>query len=90
MRRACSQNFPTSCPLPYWPSPQSQGAQRHTSWWGSGVGDQASGSVGSGFGTATATGHSAFGVGFGSSATIFQKKGDGLAIYVEPDQLAAR
>jgi hypothetical protein len=46
--------------------------------------------VGSGFGTATATGHSAFGVGFGSSATIFQKKGDGLAIYVEPDQLAAR
>ena len=56
----------------------------------SGVGDQASGSVGSGFGTATATGHSAFGVGFGSSATIFQKKGDGLAIYVEPDQLAAR
>jgi hypothetical protein len=56
----------------------------------SGVGDQASGSVGSGFGTATATGHSAFGVGFGSSATIFQKKGDGLAIYVEPDKLAAR
>ena len=55
-----------------------------------GVGDQAGGSVGTGFGSATATGHSAFGYGFGSSATIFQKKGDGLAIYVEPDQVAAR
>jgi hypothetical protein len=56
----------------------------------SGVGDQAAGSVGSGFGSATASGHSAFGVGFGSSATVFQKKGDGLAIYVEPSQVAAR
>ena len=56
----------------------------------SGVGDQAAGSVGSGFGSATASGHSAFGVGFGSSATVFQKKGDGLAIYVEPNQVAAR
>jgi hypothetical protein len=55
-----------------------------------GVGDQAGGSVGTGFGSATATGHSAFGVGFGSSATIFHKKGDGLAIYVEPDQVATR
>jgi hypothetical protein len=52
----------------------------------SGVGDQAAGSVGSGFGSATASGNSAFGVGFGSSATVFQKKGDGLAIYVEPVQ----
>jgi hypothetical protein len=56
----------------------------------SGVGDQAAGSVGSGFGSATASGHSAFGVGFGSSATVFQKKGDGLAIYVGPSQVAAR
>jgi hypothetical protein len=55
-----------------------------------GVGDQAGGSVGTGFGSATATGHSAFGVGFGSSATVFHKKGDGLAIYVEPDQVATR
>jgi hypothetical protein len=55
-----------------------------------GVGDQASGSVGSGFGSATAHGNSAFGLGFGSSATVFQKKGDGLAIYVDPDQVAAR
>jgi hypothetical protein len=51
-----------------------------------GVGDQAGGSVGTGY--ATASGHSAFG--FGSSAAIYHKKGDGLAIYVEPDQIAAR
>jgi hypothetical protein len=51
-----------------------------------GVGDQAGGSVGTGY--ATASGHSAFG--FGSSATVFHKQGDGLAIYVEPDQAAAR
>jgi hypothetical protein len=55
-----------------------------------GVGDQAGGSVGTGFGSATATGHSAFGVGFGSSSTVYHKKGDGLAIYVEPDQVATR
>src|SRR5258708_21182645 len=55
-----------------------------------GAGDQACGSVGTRVASATATGHSAFGYGFGSSATIFQKKGDGLAIYVEPDQVAAR
>jgi hypothetical protein len=55
-----------------------------------GVGDQAGGSVGTGFGSATATGHSAFGVGFGGAATIYHKKGDGLAIYVEPDQVATR
>ena len=51
-----------------------------------GVGDQAGGSVGTGY--AAASGHSAFG--FGSSATVFHKKGDGLAIYVEPDQIAVR
>jgi hypothetical protein len=51
-----------------------------------GVGDQAGGSVGTGY--ASASGHSAFG--FGSSATVFHKKGDGLAIYVEPDQVATR
>jgi hypothetical protein len=51
-----------------------------------GVGDQAGGSVGTGY--ATASGNSAFG--FGSSATVFHKKGDGLAIYVEPDQVATR
>jgi hypothetical protein len=51
-----------------------------------GVGDQAAGSVGTGY--ATASGHSAFG--FGSAATVYHKKGDGLAIYVEPDQVATR
>jgi hypothetical protein len=45
-----------------------------------GVGDQAAGSVGTGY--ASASGHSAYG--FGSSATVFNKKADGLAIYVEP------
>ena len=45
-----------------------------------GVGDQAGGSVGTGY--ATASGHSAFG--FGSAATVYHKKGGGLAIYVEP------
>jgi hypothetical protein len=47
-----------------------------------GVGDQAAGSVGSGFGTATASGNSALGFGFGSSATVYRKSGSGLAIYV--------
>jgi hypothetical protein len=55
-----------------------------------GVGDQASGSIGSGFGSATSNGRSAFGLGFGSSATVYQKKGDGLAIYVEQAQVASR
>jgi hypothetical protein len=55
-----------------------------------GVGEQAAGSVGTGFGSGTASGHSAFGIGIGSSATTFQKKGDGLAIYVEPEQVASR
>jgi hypothetical protein len=50
-----------------------------------GVGDQAVGSVGTGFGSATASGNSAIGVGFGSSAAVFQKSGSGLAIYVFPD-----
>ena len=55
-----------------------------------GVGDQAAGSLGSGFGGGTVSGHSAFGVGIGSSATVFQKKGDGMAIYVESEQIASR
>jgi hypothetical protein len=45
-----------------------------------GVGDQAGGSMGTGY--ATGSGHSAFG--FGSAATVYHKKGGGLAIYVEP------
>lgn len=47
-----------------------------------GIGDQEAGSVGTGFGSATASGNSAFGVGFGSSAAVYQKAGNGIAIYV--------
>lgn len=46
------------------------------------VGDQQVGTVGSGFGSATASGNSATAFGFGSSAAVFQKSGSGLAIYV--------
>jgi hypothetical protein len=55
-----------------------------------GVSDQAVGSVGTGFANATASGHTATGFGIGSSGTVFVKSGSGLAIYVEPDQVAAR
>ncbi|HEY3653841.1 MAG TPA: ORF6N domain-containing protein [Steroidobacteraceae bacterium] len=55
-----------------------------------GVGDQAGGSVGTGFANATASGHSATAFGIGNSATLYHKKGNGLAIYVEPDQVASR
>jgi hypothetical protein len=47
-----------------------------------GVGDQMAGSVGTGFGTATANGNTAFGTGFGTSAGIFIKSAKGMAIYV--------
>ena len=46
------------------------------------VGDQAVGSVGTGFGSATVNGNTAVGTGFGVSAGVFQKSGKGLAIYV--------
>jgi hypothetical protein len=55
-----------------------------------GVSDQATGSVSTGFGSATAAGNTATGFGFGTSGTVFVKSGSGLAIYVEPDQVAAR
>lgn len=55
-----------------------------------GVSDQAAGSVSTGFGSATASGNTATGFGFGGSGTVFVKSGSGLAIYVEPDQVAAR
>jgi len=51
-----------------------------------GVSDQATGSVNSGFGSATASGHSAIGFGVGTSGTVFVKSGGGVAIYVEPDR----
>jgi hypothetical protein len=49
-----------------------------------GVGDQATGSVGTGFASATGTGHTVLATGFGTSGTIFVKSGRGLAIYVPP------
>ena len=50
-----------------------------------GAGDQQSGAVGTGVGTATASGHSAVGTGVGISAGIFIKSANGLAIYVPPE-----
>jgi hypothetical protein len=55
-----------------------------------GVSDQAAGSVSTGFGNATASGHTATGFGVGTSGTVFVKSGSGLAIYVETDQVATR
>ena len=49
-----------------------------------GLGDQYAGSVGSGFGSATASGHTAVGSSFGVSAGLFNKTGQGIAIYVPP------
>jgi hypothetical protein len=48
-----------------------------------GIGDQQAGSIGTGFGSGTASGNSAFGLGFGSSAAVYQKAGNGMAIYVQ-------
>jgi hypothetical protein len=49
-----------------------------------GVGDQAGGSIGAGISTEANSPHSPYGLGFGVSAFFFQKSGDGVAIYVEP------
>ena len=54
-----------------------------------GIGDRAVGSVGSGYGQATAYGNSAWGSGVGFSGTVFQKAGSGIAIYVEPSSATA-
>jgi len=51
-----------------------------------GVGDRAGGSVGAGISTETNSPHSPYGLGFGASAFLFQKSGDGVAIYVEPQR----
>lgn len=50
-----------------------------------GAGEQQAGAVGTGVGTATATGHSAVGTGVGFSAGVFIKSANGLAIYVPPE-----
>ena len=49
-----------------------------------GVGDKATGSVGTAVGGATGAGNSVVGIGFNSSGTVFVKSGNGVAIYVPP------
>jgi hypothetical protein len=49
-----------------------------------GIGDSQSGSIGTGFGSGSASGNTAVGVGFGSSVATYKKVGVGLAIYVAP------
>ena len=50
-----------------------------------GTGDEQAGEVSTGAGTATASGHSAYGTGIGVSASRIMKTGQGIAIYV-PDR----
>jgi hypothetical protein len=50
-----------------------------------GIGDQVSGSIGTGIGQDSYSGNSAVGGGIGISAGLHQKVGSGLAIYVEPN-----
>jgi hypothetical protein len=52
-----------------------------------GVSDQAAGSIGSAWAD---TSQSAHAFGFGTTGTIFEKSGTGVAIYVPPDATAAR
>jgi len=47
-----------------------------------GSGSQSAGSVSSGFGTATASGNSAYGTGVGVSGNILMQAANGIAIYV--------
>jgi hypothetical protein len=44
--------------------------------------DQADGSIGTGFGSTSASGHSAPGFGFGSFSAVYVKSASGMAIYV--------
>jgi hypothetical protein len=50
-----------------------------------GIGDQQTGSLGGGVGSASASGNSATGVGVGSSFALTQKAGSGLAIFVSQE-----
>jgi hypothetical protein len=51
-----------------------------------GIGDRPGGSVGTSFGSGSASGNSIFGIGVGGSTTTYQKAGSGMAIYVDPNQ----
>jgi hypothetical protein len=50
-----------------------------------GVGGQSAGSVGAGVSTEYDSGRSPYGLGFGVSAFMYKKSGDGVAIYVLPN-----
>ena len=50
-----------------------------------GVDSRSAGSLGAGVSTESETGHSPYGLGFGTSVLFAQESGDGVAIYVEPD-----
>jgi hypothetical protein len=50
-----------------------------------GVGPRSAGSLGAGVSIESETGHSPYGLGFGTSVFLSQESGDALAIYVEPN-----
>jgi hypothetical protein len=50
-----------------------------------GVDSRSAGSLGAGVSTESETGHSPYGLGFGTSVFLSQESGSGVAIYVEPD-----
>jgi hypothetical protein len=50
-----------------------------------GVDSRSAGSLGAGVSTESETGHSPYGLGFGTSVFLSQESGDGVAIYVEPN-----
>jgi hypothetical protein len=49
-----------------------------------GVGSKSAGTVGAGVSTESESGHSPYGLGFGTSVFLSQESGDGVAIYVKP------
>ena len=51
-----------------------------------GVGSRSAGSIGAGVSTESESGHSPYGLGFGTSVFLSQESGDGVAIFVEPHQ----
>jgi hypothetical protein len=50
-----------------------------------GVDSRSAGSLGAGVSTESETGHSPYGLGFGTSVFLSRESGDGVAIYVEPN-----
>jgi hypothetical protein len=50
-----------------------------------GVDSRSAGSLGAGVSTESETGHSPYGLGFGTSVFLSQESGNGVAIYVEPN-----